>query len=125
MDSERISNDVELTDDCINYESLSNDQSCLLLFSDNSITDSSVKDSWWLEAMRVADDVENKQNMVEPQKHDLIHLCIFFLLRLFYMVHLSAVSKISYKSLPFKSPYLFLIPHLDLYRILAAFYGRS
>ncbi|XP_022141220.1 DNA-directed primase/polymerase protein [Momordica charantia] len=63
-DSEQILNDTEFNDDRINYQSLSNDQNCLLLFSDKkNITDSSVKDSWWLEAIRVADDVENKRNM--------------------------------------------------------------
>ncbi|XP_038880469.1 DNA-directed primase/polymerase protein isoform X2 [Benincasa hispida] len=64
MDSEQISNDIVSTDDCIQYQSLSNDENCLLLFSDKNITDSSAKDSWWFEVMRVADDVENKRNMV-------------------------------------------------------------
>lgn len=54
------------TDDCIDYQFPSIDENCLLLFSDKNITDSSVKDSWWLEVMRVADDVENKRNMVDP-----------------------------------------------------------
>lgn len=63
-DSEQISNDIVSTDDCIKYQSLTNDENCLLLFSDKNITDSSVKDSWWLEVTRVADDVENKRNMV-------------------------------------------------------------
>ncbi|KAL0548712.1 hypothetical protein IC582_013176 [Cucumis melo] len=63
-DSGQISNDMVSTDDCIDYQFPSNDENCLLLFSDKNITDSSVKDSWWLEVMRVADDVENKRNMV-------------------------------------------------------------
>ncbi|TYK23011.1 DNA-directed primase/polymerase protein isoform X2 [Cucumis melo var. makuwa] len=65
-DSGQISNDMVSTDDCIDYQFPSIDENCLLLFSDKNITDSSVKDSWWLEVMRVADDVENKRNMVDP-----------------------------------------------------------
>ncbi|KAG7014744.1 DNA-directed primase/polymerase protein [Cucurbita argyrosperma subsp. argyrosperma] len=68
-DSEQISNDRESTHECINYRSQSNDQNCLLLLSDKNITDSSVQDSWWLEVMRVADDVENKR-IEDPGKLD-------------------------------------------------------
>lgn len=128
-DSEQILNDTEFNDDRINYQSLSNDQNCLLLFSDKkNITDSSVKDSWWLEAIRVADDVENKRNMVEPHEHDLIHLHVhFFLLSILILHDLSICvrSNISHKSYHLREILSFLLLNFDPNRILAVFYARA
>lgn len=44
------------------HQFLDNDEKNVLLHNDENFIDSFSKDSWWLEASRVAEDIENKKN---------------------------------------------------------------
>lgn len=49
----------------LNHQFVDSDEEHALLYNDENITDNCSKDSWWVEAIRVADDIENKKNTVE------------------------------------------------------------
>lgn len=62
MDSVQMHHE-EPTSNHLGYSLLENDQDCVSLYNDKSLTDSCKKDAWWLEAIRFADTVENVQHM--------------------------------------------------------------
>ncbi|KAK9994593.1 hypothetical protein SO802_024296 [Lithocarpus litseifolius] len=49
----------------LNHQFVDSNEEHALLYNDENITDNCSKDSWWVEAIRVADDIENKKNTVE------------------------------------------------------------
>lgn len=49
----------------LEHRFVDSDEEHVLLYNDENITDNNIKDSWWLEAIRVADDIENKKNTEE------------------------------------------------------------
>jgi hypothetical protein len=58
------------------------DEESVLHYNDENTTNSCTKDPWWFEAIRVADDIENKKNTVEFSYMVsifmmLIHITIF------------------------------------------------
>ncbi|RVX01986.1 DNA-directed primase/polymerase protein [Vitis vinifera] len=63
MDSVQTEHHVESTSNHLGYSLVENDQECVSLYNDKSITDSCKKDAWWLEAIRFADNVESVQHM--------------------------------------------------------------
>ncbi|XP_012090174.1 DNA-directed primase/polymerase protein isoform X2 [Jatropha curcas] len=64
-DSVQIANHMGLTSDTPDYQSVNSGCEGILLYNDEHDTDSCAKDSWWLEAAKVADDIESKQKLVE------------------------------------------------------------
>ena len=63
MDSVQTEHHVGSTSNHLGYSLVENDQECVSLYNDKSITDSCKKDAWWLEAIRFADNVESVQHM--------------------------------------------------------------
>ncbi|XP_062149691.1 uncharacterized protein LOC133858274 [Alnus glutinosa] len=49
----------------LDLQFVNTDEESVLHYNDENITNSCTKDPWWLKAIRVADDIENKKNTVE------------------------------------------------------------
>ncbi|XVF12557.1 hypothetical protein REPUB_Repub08aG0129000 [Reevesia pubescens] len=60
LDSRQIVDDNGLTSNNLEYQFVNNDEGRVLLFSKESDLDNCTKDSWWLEAIKVADNFESK-----------------------------------------------------------------
>ena len=75
FDSRQIVDDDVLTSNNLNYQFVDNDEGKVLLYSNESDLDNCSKDSWWLEAIKVADNIESKpersmlNDMVSLLKH--------------------------------------------------------
>ncbi|CAL1404849.1 unnamed protein product [Linum trigynum] len=68
-DSGQTLSQAALTNDCLEYQLVnSNYNGAVPWNGSNSATGSSGKDSWWLEAMKVAEDIETKRNPMEPSQ---------------------------------------------------------
>jgi hypothetical protein len=66
----------------LDLQFVNTDEERLLLYNDANITNSCTKDPWWSEAIRVADDIENKKDTVEVSNMVsifmmLLHITIF------------------------------------------------
>ncbi|GMY07329.1 DNA-directed primase/polymerase protein [Fagus crenata] len=57
----------------LEHRFVDSDEEHVLLYNDENITDNNIKDSWWLEAIRVADDIENKKNTEEFSNMGMIN----------------------------------------------------
>lgn len=62
FDSDQTLNNGGSTVNKPNHQFVDKDKEHVLLCYDQNITDGCIRDSWWLEAMRVADDIENIKN---------------------------------------------------------------
>lgn len=60
FDSRQLVDEDELTSNNLDYEFVDNNEGRVLLYSNGSDLDNCNKDSWWLEAIKVADDIESK-----------------------------------------------------------------
>ncbi|KAJ7974130.1 DNA-directed primase/polymerase protein [Quillaja saponaria] len=65
FDSIEMVHDGQAIDGGLSYQLVNADQEQIYLYNDENMTDSCIKDSWWLEAVRIADDVEHKQKTTE------------------------------------------------------------
>lgn len=80
FDSRQLVDEDELTSNNLDYEFVDNNEGRVLLYSNGSDLDNCNKDSWWLEAIKVADDIESKpersmfNDMVSLLRH-LIFYC--------------------------------------------------
>lgn len=54
-----------LSNDNLEHQSVKSDCGGVLLYNDDHDTDNFAKDSWWIEALEVADDIESKQKKME------------------------------------------------------------
>lgn len=79
----------------LNYQFVDSYEEHALLYIDENITNSCSKDSWWVEAIRVADDIENKKNTVE-----LSNMVSIFMM----LIHIRFVA-LSYCHLPCQNSY--------------------
>ena len=75
FDSRQTVDDDGLTSNNLEYQFVNNDEGRVLLYSNESDLDNCAKDSWWLEAIKVADNIESKperlmlNDMVSLLKH--------------------------------------------------------
>ncbi|XP_017972925.1 PREDICTED: DNA-directed primase/polymerase protein isoform X1 [Theobroma cacao] len=60
FDSRQIVDDDGLTSNDLEYQFVNNDNGRVLLYSNESDIDDCTKDSWWLEAVKVADNIDSK-----------------------------------------------------------------
>ncbi|XVF53526.1 hypothetical protein PTKIN_Ptkin05aG0106000 [Pterospermum kingtungense] len=60
FDSRQIADEDGLTSNNLDYQFVDNNEGRVLLYSNESDLDNCAKDSWWLEAIKVADDIESK-----------------------------------------------------------------
>lgn len=60
-DSVQMVDQIGSTNDYLKLQHVSNECEDFLLCDNKHDPDSCSKDSWWLEAIKVADDIENKQ----------------------------------------------------------------
>ncbi|CAI0546465.1 unnamed protein product [Linum tenue] len=68
-DSGQTLSQAALTNDCLEYQFVDSSYDGAMPWNaSNSGTGSSGKDSWWLEAMKVAEDIETKRNPMEPSQ---------------------------------------------------------
>ncbi|EEF49044.1 conserved hypothetical protein [Ricinus communis] len=63
--SAQVANHIGLANGTLDYQSANNNHEGIMLFSEEYDIDSSSKDSWWLEAAKVADDIENMKKTME------------------------------------------------------------
>lgn len=56
---------VELKENSLEYDSNENGQTFFSNYCDESTKDGCIKDGWWHEAIKVADNVENMQNSLK------------------------------------------------------------
>ncbi|KAF2315540.1 hypothetical protein GH714_040041 [Hevea brasiliensis] len=64
-DPVQVVHHMGLSNDNLEYQSVNNNCGGVLLYNDDHDTDNFTKDSWWLEAVKVADDIESKRKTVE------------------------------------------------------------
>ncbi|XWS61235.1 hypothetical protein CRYUN_Cryun07bG0108500 [Craigia yunnanensis] len=60
FDSRQIVDDDGLTSNNLEYQFVNNDEGRVLLYSNESDLDNCAKDSWWLEAIKIADSIESR-----------------------------------------------------------------